>query len=351
LDADIELLNGMLPKFWWFRDTHYVARDKLRIVASVMAREDCGGEVGAYFNGSRMSNVARSTSDYADRTFWFVPQEFRFGLTLEQPVSAATDPFVVTVSPFGDVPEWRSGQYISWDKREPTPPLANIERVSGKGATAYNYHNNGLTDFLRFSEIARLNGIDIGAPGTSIIDWGCGCGRLTRHLIEAAADPSNVHGIDIDPDNIGWCRRNLPTGSFKHVGLYPPTEFARESIDLIIANSVLSHLKIDAMHAWLDEVARLLKPGGLALLSYHGEFSLATLASRSMGFVKKTLDTGFNSSLGANELREFIPDPEYYRQTYMTDAGAARIFREHLKLEGVKVGMVSRCQNVAILRK
>ena len=78
----------------------------------------------------------------------------------------------------------------------------------------------------------------------------------------AADDPANVHGTDIDPDNIKWCKHNLAEGSFDHVGLYPPTELESQSFDLIIANSVLSHLNLDAMHSWLEEVARLLKPNG-----------------------------------------------------------------------------------------
>jgi len=68
------------------------------------------------------------------------------------------------VSPAGDAPEYRSGQFISWERIKPTPPIQNIERVSAKGATAYSYHNNGLTDFLRFSGIARANGIECRAP-------------------------------------------------------------------------------------------------------------------------------------------------------------------------------------------
>ena len=56
--------------------------------------------------------------------------------------------------PAGDAPEYRSGQFMSWERIEPTPPIQNIERVSGKRATAYSYQNNALTDFLRFSGIA-----------------------------------------------------------------------------------------------------------------------------------------------------------------------------------------------------
>jgi 2-polyprenyl-3-methyl-5-hydroxy-6-metoxy-1,4-benzoquinol methylase len=341
-----------MPSFWWFRDSHYIAGNKLRIHATIIACGDCGPDnVTCYINGSEVTPVRKTSSAYADRSFWFLPEENRFGLTFEQPYLPATTFSVATVSPAGDAPEYRSGQFISWERIEPTPPIQNIERVSGKGATAYNYHNNGLTDFLRFSGIARANGIECRAPDVTVLDWGCGCGRLTRHLLENADDPANVHGIDIDPDNIKWCKHNLAEGSFDHVELYPPTELESQRFDLIIANSVLSHLKLDAMHSWLEEVARLLKPNGLALLSYHGDFSLGVMASRSAEFLKKTIDTGFNSSLGANELTNFISDPEYYRQTFMTDARARRIFNDYLNIEDVKLGIVSRYQNVAVLRK
>jgi SAM-dependent methyltransferase len=68
---------------------------------------------------------------------------------------------------------------------------------------------------------------------------GCGCGRLTRHFLEAAGDRLKVRGIDIDADNVGWSNRNLEDGAFLRVGLYPPTPFADESFDMIFANSVL----------------------------------------------------------------------------------------------------------------
>jgi hypothetical protein len=115
--------------------------------------------------------VRKTSSAYADRSFWFLPEENRFGLTFEQPYLPGTTFSVATVSPAGDVPEYRSGQFISWERIKPTPPIQNIERVSGKGATAYSYHNNGLTDFLRFSGIARANGIECRAPDVTVLDW------------------------------------------------------------------------------------------------------------------------------------------------------------------------------------
>jgi len=75
------------------------------------------------------------------------------------------------------------------------------------------------------------------------------------------------------------------------------------------------------------------------------------MASRSAEFLKKTIDTGFNSSLGANELTNLISDPEYYHQTFISDARARRIFNDYLNIEDVKLRIVSRYQNVAVLKK
>jgi predicted RNA methylase len=46
-------------------------------------------------------------------------------------------------------------------------------------------------------------------------------------ITDNADDPANVYGIDIDPDNIKWCKHNLAEGSFDHVGLLP-ADGARE---------------------------------------------------------------------------------------------------------------------------
>jgi 2-polyprenyl-3-methyl-5-hydroxy-6-metoxy-1,4-benzoquinol methylase len=352
MTVNIDRLQRLMPDFWWFRDIHQVTNGSIRIHATVVARGVYSpDDVTCFIDGQEIESRAKVTSDYADRTFWFLPARNRFGLILEKILPPDAACVVATVSPVGDVSQYRSGQYIKWNAIEPTPPIGNIERVSGKGATVYNYHNNGLTDFLRFSGIARENNVDITAPGVTILDWGCGCGRLTRHFLRAANDPANVHGADIDLDNIDWCNRHLRAGAFSHVGLYPPTAFENESFDLIIANSVLSHLRLDAMHAWLDEVARLLKPGGLAMLSYHGCFSLAVMASRSIDFTKATLKMGFNSSLAATELMDIIPDPEYYRHTFMTDEWAGKIFNDYFSQVDLRLGVVSRYQNVAIVRK
>ncbi|CAI9403265.1 class I SAM-dependent methyltransferase [Nocardioides sp. T2.26MG-1] len=343
------LLNSLLPNFFWFRDGHFQSGDGFRVRGTVVLGPKLSpGEIEAFVNGERVP-WRQLESAYAEDKFWFVPESRRFGVELTVP--ARPDLFNVTICPTGTPEAERDrftfAQYASWDSIDPTPPVANIERVSGKGATAYNYHNNGRSDYLRFVSIAAQYSA-VGSEHKRILDWGCGCGRLSRHYQESGAD---ITGIDIDPYNVAWCSENLHPGRFETVDLMPPTSLPEDTFDVVFANSVLSHLTAEAMDAWLHEISRILRPGGLALLSYHGDFSLLGFASRTESFVRQVLHDGFNSQLKANEVNDVISDPEYYRHTFMTDEHAMSLFRSHFAVREQITGVVSRFQNLAVLSR
>src|SRR5439155_12355507 len=46
-----------------------------------------------------------------------------------------------------------------------------------------------------------------------LLDWGCGCGRLTAHWLRQRK-VAEVYGCDIDSEAIDWCRSNLTGGRF-----------------------------------------------------------------------------------------------------------------------------------------
>ena len=110
---------------------------------------------------------------------------------------------------------------------------------------------------------------ELGLPndlrGLNILDWGCGCGRLTRHLLDMGCH--RVTGIDIDPVNIAWCERNLPGAHFQLVSPDLPSGFAEKQFDLVIAHSVMTHLSELDQYLWLVEINRLLRSGGIAVLT------------------------------------------------------------------------------------
>ena len=100
----------------------------------------------------------------------------------------------------------------------------------------------------------------------SLLDFGCGCGRVTRRW----ADLRGVAGSDTSGEAVEWCRRNLPFARFEVNGLEPPLAFDDESFDLVHALSVFTHLTEPLQHAWIAELRRVLRPGGLLLLTTHG---------------------------------------------------------------------------------
>ena len=104
----------------------------------------------------------------------------------------------------------------------------------------------------------------------SILDFGCGCGRtlmwLTRQLRGA-----DLHGADVDPDAVAWCVAHLPGAHFQANAALPPLDYPAETFDLIYAISVFTHLHADGQKQWLAELARLLRPGGILLLTVYGE--------------------------------------------------------------------------------
>jgi trans-aconitate methyltransferase len=43
----------------------------------------------------------------------------------------------------------------------------------------------------------------------TVLDFGCGCGRLARQMIQQRVRPRNYLGIDLHAGMIRWCRENL----------------------------------------------------------------------------------------------------------------------------------------------
>jgi SAM-dependent methyltransferase len=106
-------------------------------------------------------------------------------------------------------------------------------------------------------------------PGARWLDLGCGIGRLLYHL-EAEARRAEIWGCDIDRASIAWLEAHLqPPFRFHCNAELPPLPFEDASFDLVVALSVFTHL-VETWHEWLLEVRRILRPGGVALLSFLG---------------------------------------------------------------------------------
>lgn len=105
---------------------------------------------------------------------------------------------------------------------------------------------------------------------SKILDFGCGCGRLTRHLTRF--NNAALYGSDYNPELITWCNANLTLGKFSTNKLEPPLQYQDNFFDLVIARSVFTHLGNDLQIQWINELYRVLAPGGILYFTTHGNF-------------------------------------------------------------------------------
>jgi len=108
------------------------------------------------------------------------------------------------------------------------------------------------------------------APHSKVLEWGCGPARLIRNLPNVFPECS-FYGTDYNEETINWCSQNIPNITFKLNELNPPLDFQSNFFDLTYNVSVFTHLNETLHYKWMEELARILKSGGLLVLTFHGE--------------------------------------------------------------------------------
>lgn len=139
----------------------------------------------------------------------------------------------------------------------------NIVGSSGKHALGEGFNF--------YSEIKQC-AAKLGRPLTRdsrILDFGCGWGRMIRFFLKDIA-AENLYGIDVNSEMIDICLNTVRLGNYSVGKPEPPTEFANNSFDVVYAYSVFSHLS-EAIHIkWVEELSRILKPGGILIVTVWG---------------------------------------------------------------------------------
>ncbi|NEE03943.1 class I SAM-dependent methyltransferase [Phytoactinopolyspora halotolerans] len=99
-----------------------------------------------------------------------------------------------------------------------------------------------------------------------ILDYGCGYGRVMAELSEHGF--TDVRGVDPSPALIDRGRRSRPDLRFDVMERPPALAYEAASFDVILLFAVLTCVpEDDARRALIDEVVRVLRPGGLLYVS------------------------------------------------------------------------------------
>jgi SAM-dependent methyltransferase len=118
--------------------------------------------------------------------------------------------------------------------------------------------------------LTGLVGHHINLEGASILDWGCGPARVIRHL--PGLVPGGVfYGTDYNRNSIAWCSASFTDIYFHSNDLMPGLVYEKELFNLVYGISIFTHLSQEAHEAWLNELIRVLKPGGILFITLHGD--------------------------------------------------------------------------------
>lgn len=192
----------------------------------------------------------------------------------------------------------------------PLPPSRLIYLVAGTEDLGW-FLNSGAVAAQVLHEVLLRNGAVLEQLG-AILDFGCGVGRVIRHL--SGAQGPRLYGTDYNATLVSWCKAHLPFAQFSRNSLEQGLEYASDSFDFIYALSIFTHLTEPLQTFWVDELARVLRPGGHLLLTVHGESYLPELPPADQAaFRRGELVVQRSDRSGSNDCAAFHP-PAYVRQ-------------------------------------
>ena len=293
-------------------------------------------------------------SEDIHKIFWYLPQasRARFSCRTELTAPESSQPLalkLVTTSTLKPLDEGQNYYYLppALDTL-PMPDAAKRQRVVASESES-GFLTEGFTTYIKLDKaLERTFGHGLGRF-KHVLDWGCGCGRVTRYLDR---DGGSITGADIDGESVHWCRQNLAFANFEHIPLHPPTSIASGSFDLVLGISVFTHLSERDEQQWLAELQRIALPGAVLLMSVHADSTMSRL-SLPVDVIRSWKATGF-LDLGANRgLAEVLTgsETEYYRDTYHTVPYIRENWARYFEVVDIVPEYIGNLQDLVIMRK
>ncbi len=175
------------------------------------------------------------------------------------------------------------------------------------------FYQSGIRGSQCIRDILKRNNFEVD-KFSSILDFGCGCGRIMRHWKNLKGP--KLYGSDYNPRLVKWCDFNLPFAEFAVNSLESGFKYEDEKFDFIYAISVFTHLTEKMGLFWISELDRVLKPGGIMYLTFMGTTRAPSLPKelRACFEAGQLVVTGAKHT-GRNTCAAFHPE-QYIRNVF-----------------------------------
>lgn len=184
----------------------------------------------------------------------------------------------------------------------PVPPPPLIFKVLGT-YDVQGFLDSGAGHARLIREMLERNGAHP-EEFRAILDFGCGVARLLRHFTDLRK--ADLYGTDYNPELIGWCQDQLPFARFEVNTLVGGLPHEDGKFDFIYLLSVFTHLDEAQQLFWMDEFARVLKPGGYLYLTMHSAYQfLSRTPEEAAQYASNHLVTRMDGEAGSNMVNTF----------------------------------------------
>ena len=150
---------------------------------------------------------------------------------------------------------------------------------TGSPASAEDYLKQGRHQLEMLKQYANLQ------PDHSVLDIGSGIGRTAIALTSYLNENGSYEGFDVVERGVQWCNSRIhkehTNFKFKYVPLFndlyntatlKASEFvfpyADNTIDVAFSFSVFTHMQIEEIQHYFNQVYRVLKPGGVCFSTF-----------------------------------------------------------------------------------
>jgi trans-aconitate methyltransferase len=160
-------------------------------------------------------------------------------------------------------------EWEKWGQENPYFGVLTNERFLGTSlsdADRQEFFESGAQHVAELLKIVdSLGGYEL--ADASVLDFGCGVGRLTAGFAPHAAE---VVGIDVSPSMLATARRDLPEEFAGKVHFRDSIEELESpaKYDLVHTYIVMQHIPVDGGMEITRKLLGKLKPGGVVALQY-----------------------------------------------------------------------------------
>lgn len=162
-----------------------------------------------------------------------------------------------------------------WSDQIEKPAPVQVNRIGEPTWDGFVRAGAAIADVVHRAIAARFD-LAVNTPKT--LDFGCGVGRvfLPLHFDRRM----RLTGCDVDPNAVRYLRKVAAPCPVVRSNFTPPLQFEDGAFDCVYSVSIWTHLTPEDGVQWLSEIRRVLRPGGLALITTSGYRALASRRKR-----------------------------------------------------------------------